>query len=159
MASFLILFSHDSCFLIFLCESVITQSTSLWGCQLRYFLLFSIYKNYFLLPCFLSFFFFLNPDCSINPFYCRAHTQWIWHVQEGGKMAWGWKRGNEHEQKVLPQKDLASLKIISTETWHLTRALLWGGMCLTCDYERGHCAFIFLFWQRILFLLLFQNED
>lgn len=28
-----------------------------------------------------------------------------------------------------------------------------------CDAMRGHCAFIFLLLQRILFLFLFQNED
>lgn len=32
--------------------------------------------------------------------------------------------GNEHPEKVLPQKDLASLKITSTETLHLIRTLL-----------------------------------
>lgn len=136
VAAFPFIFSHNSCFLMFLSENVIMQSllcedASLDAARPLASTTITSYSHAFYLG-------FLNPDHSIKPFYSRALTQRSWHVQGGGKMAWGWKWGNERQEKVLPQKDLASLKITSTETLHLTQVLLWGDMCLWLQ-ERPLC--------------------
>lgn len=145
VAVFPFVFSHNSHFSMFLPESAIMQSVllcedaSLDASRPLASTTITSFSRAFYLG-------FLNPDHSINSFCSRARTQRSWHVPGGGKM-------NSTRMEMSTRRRCCHRKILLLWKWHPLKPCVslepFCEVTCACGYERGHCAFIFLFLQRM----------